>query len=311
MVGSEGTLAFVASATFRTVPVHRHAATGLLVFDTLNAAMAAMPALVAAGPAAVELLDAAALRVAQRDPKADAALRALAVRGHAALLVEWQESAPDALADRVAAAGPVLADLPLTTPARLSGEPAARAALWHIRKGLYAAVAGARPSGTTALLEDIAVPVAALADTCAALADLFGHHRYADSVIFGHAKDGNLHFMLNERFADGVAPARYADFTEELVDLVLGHGGTLKAEHGTGRVMAPVRAPPVRRRAVRRDAGAEDALRPGRGAQPGRAAQRRPDGAPATPEDRADPSRRRWTAASSAATASRSAPAAT
>ncbi|OKI48949.1 FAD-binding and (Fe-S)-binding domain-containing protein [Micromonospora sp. CB01531] len=239
VVGSEGTLAFVAAATFRTVPAHRHAATGLLVFDTLAAAMAAMPVLVAAGPAAIELLDAAALRVAQRDPKADAALRGLAVRDHAALLVEWQESDPDALAERVAAAGPVLAELPLTTPARLSGEAAARAALWHIRKGLYAAVAGARPSGTTALLEDIAVPVAALADTCAALADLFDRHRYEESVIFGHAKDGNLHFMLNERFAHGEAPARYADFTEEMVDLVLGHGGTLKAEHGTGRVMAP------------------------------------------------------------------------
>ncbi|MEU4591326.1 FAD-binding oxidoreductase, partial [Micromonospora aurantiaca (nom. illeg.)] len=107
VVGSEGTLAFVASATFRTVPVHRHAATGLLVFDTLGAAMAAMPALVAAGPAAIELLDAAALRVAQRDPKADATLRGLAVRGHAALLAEWQESDPAALADRVADAGPV------------------------------------------------------------------------------------------------------------------------------------------------------------------------------------------------------------
>ncbi|NES27488.1 FAD-binding protein [Micromonospora terminaliae] len=239
VVGSEGTLAFVAAATFRTVPVHRHAATGLLVFDTLGAAMAAMPALVAAGPAAVELLDAAALRVAQRDPRADAALRGLAVRDHAALLVEWQESDPEALAERVAAARPVLADLPLTTPARLSGEAAARAALWHIRKGLYAAVAGARPSGTTALLEDVAVPVDALAATCAALADLFDRHRYEESVIFGHAKDGNLHFMLNERFAGGAAPARYADFTEEMVDLVLGHGGTLKAEHGTGRVMAP------------------------------------------------------------------------
>ncbi|MDZ5443118.1 FAD-binding and (Fe-S)-binding domain-containing protein [Micromonospora sp. 4G57] len=239
VVGSEGTLAFVAAATFRTVPVHRHAATGLLVFDDLARAMAAMPALVAAGPAAVELLDAAALRVAQLDPQADAALRGLAVREHAALLVEWQEADPDALADRVDAARPVLADLPLSAPARLSGEAAARAALWHIRKGLYAAVAGARPSGTTALLEDIAVPVDALAETCAELADLFARHRYEESVIFGHAKDGNLHFMLNERFSGGEAPERYAAFTEEMVDAVLAHGGTLKAEHGTGRVMAP------------------------------------------------------------------------
>ena len=239
VVGSEGTLAFVAAATFRTVPVHRHAATGLLIFDTLGQAMAAMPTLVAAGPAAIELLDAESLRVAQLDPQADAALRGLAVREHAALLIEWQETDPEVLADLVAAARPVLADLPLTSPARLSGEAAARAALWHIRKGLYAAVAGARPSGTTALLEDIAVPVATLADTCAELAELFGRHRYEQSVIFGHAKDGNLHFMLNERFTGGEAPERYTVFTEEMVDAVLAHGGTLKAEHGTGRVMAP------------------------------------------------------------------------
>ncbi|MEH1014026.1 FAD-binding and (Fe-S)-binding domain-containing protein [Micromonospora sp. CPCC 206060] len=248
VVGSEGTLAFVAEATFRTVPVHPHAATGLLLFDTLQQAMAAMPDLVAAGPAAIELLDTVALRVAQLDPQADRTLRDLPVRQHAALLMEWQESDPDALADRVHAAGDLLAGLPLAGPARLSGEPAARAALWHIRKGLYATVAGARPSGTTALLEDVAVPVAALADTCVELTALFDRYGYTDNVIFGHAKDGNLHFMLTERFEHGEPPDRYAAFTEDMADAVLARGGTLKAEHGTGRVMAPY---------VRRQFGAE------------------------------------------------------
>jgi D-lactate dehydrogenase len=233
VIGSEGTLAFVAEATFRTVAVQPHAATGLLVFAGLHDAMAAMPELVAAGPAAVELLDAASLRVAQADPQADADLRGLTVAGHAALLVEWQQTSPEALQDRVADARPLLAG------ATLSTDPAIRSALWHIRKGLYATVAGARPSGTTALLEDIAVPVPALADTCAGLTELFDRHGYSGSVTFGHAKDGNLHFMLTERFPGGEAPARYAAFTEDLVDLVLGAGGTLKAEHGTGRVMAP------------------------------------------------------------------------
>jgi D-lactate dehydrogenase len=239
VVGSEGTLAFVAEATFRTVPVHPHAVAGLLVFPTLHAAMASMPALVGAGPAAIELLDAAALRVAQADPQADAALRGLRVDRHAALLVEWQAPDPGALAAATGDAARVLADLPLWTPAALTGEAGPRAALWHIRKGLYAAVAGARPSGTTALLEDIAVPVPALAQTCEALVGLMTGHGYAGSVVFGHAKDGNLHFMLTEEFRTGQAPDRYAAFTEDLVDLVLGLGGTLKAEHGTGRVMAP------------------------------------------------------------------------
>ncbi|MDR8410181.1 FAD-binding oxidoreductase [Nonomuraea sp. 3-1Str] len=237
VIGSEGTLAFVAEAVLRTVPAHRQAATGLLILPTLRAATAALPRLVAAGPAAVELLDAESLRVAQTDPRADDVLRALTVDRHAALLVEWQESDVDVLAEHERAAGQAFAELELAAPARLSRDTGGRAALWHIRKGLYASVAGARPSGTTALLEDVAVPVPALADLCDDLTELFAKHHYERSVIFGHAKDGNLHFMLNERF--GADLERYADFTEDMVAAVLDRGGTLKAEHGTGRVMAP------------------------------------------------------------------------
>ena len=236
VVGSEGTLGFVAEAVFRTVPVHPAATTGLVVFGTLRAATAAVPELVAAGPAAVELLDAESLRVAQADPRADDLLLSLAVQRHAALLVEWQEPHAELLADRERAAGRLFASWDLAVPARLDRDARGRAALWHIRKGLYATVAGARPSGSVALLEDVAVPVPALADLCDDLTGLFDRHRYERSVVFGHAKDGNLHFMLNERFGD---VARYAVFTEDLVGAVLGRGGTLKAEHGTGRVMAP------------------------------------------------------------------------
>lgn len=127
----------------------------------------------------------------------------------------------------------------MSGPAGLTGEASERAALWHMRKGLYASVAGGRPPGATALLEDVAVPVSALAATCTKLTALFGQHGYEGSVIFGHAKDGNLHFMLIEQFAHGNAADRYAAFTEDMVDLILGYGGTLKAEHGTGRVIAP------------------------------------------------------------------------
>ncbi|GAA0241369.1 FAD-binding and (Fe-S)-binding domain-containing protein [Cryptosporangium japonicum] len=237
VVGSEGTLAFVAEATFRTVPRHAHAATGLLLFDDLAAATGALPTLVDAGFATIELLDATSLRVAQRDPLAVGALRALAVRDHAALLVEFQEPDADTLADRVA--GTVLDGLPLAAPATLSRDATERAALWHIRKGLYTTVAGARPSGTTALLEDVAVPVPELLPVCRSLTALFEEHRYTGSVIFGHAKDGNIHFLLNENFDRPDLVERYLAFTDDMVDLVLGHGGTLKAEHGTGRIMAP------------------------------------------------------------------------
>lgn len=239
VVGSEGTLAFVAEATFRTLPALTHLATGFLIFNDLDSATAALPDLVESGFAAIELLDATSLRVAQRDPRASGNLAELDVVSHAALLVEHQADSAEALTDLVELSRALLERLPLSTPAELRTDAPSRAALWHIRKGLYASVAGNRPIGTTALLEDIAVPVAALLSTCQQLVRLFDKHGYDDSVIFGHAKDGNVHFMLNERFGDAASVDRYVAFTDEMVEMVLGNNGTLKAEHGTGRIMAP------------------------------------------------------------------------
>jgi len=239
MVGSEGTLGFISSATMRTVPVRSHVATGFLVFDSLRAATSSLPELLSCGLAAIEVLDATSLRVAQRDPAAGRALPGLQVDQHAGLLVEFQEQTEADLREGVERADRVLAGLDLALPGELTTAATTRADLWHVRKGLYAAVAGARPSGTTALLEDVAVPVPELAGTCEALTRLFDRHGYQESVIFGHAKDGNIHFMLNEQFDGRSSGTRLAAFTEDMVQLILQTGGTLKAEHGTGRMMAP------------------------------------------------------------------------
>lgn len=239
MVGSEGTLGFVAEATFATVPLHPHAATALLVFENLGAATAALVDINATGPATVELMDAASLRAARLDPASRAALPEFEIVDHCALLVEYQDAHAAELADACARAELLFSRLPLARAAVLSQDPATRESLWRVRKGLYATVAGARPSGTTALLEDVAVPVAQLSETCAALTRLFESHGYVGAVIFGHAKDGNLHFLLNEDFSEPANVARYRAFTEDMVDLVLAASGTLKAEHGTGRIMAP------------------------------------------------------------------------
>ena len=239
IIGSEGTLAFVAEATFHTVPAYSHLATGLLIFESLADATRSLPGLVTAGFAAIELMDATSLRVAQRDPEATAELKAISVKKHAVLLVEFQEATAEALAAKVSAVSSLLKSLPLVKPAELASDPISRNQMWHIRKGLYATVAGNRPTGTTALLEDIAVPVSELLATCEELTELFAKHGYTETVIFGHARDGNIHFMLNEEFEKPEKLQRYKAFTEDMVELVLSHCGTLKAEHGTGRMMAP------------------------------------------------------------------------
>lgn len=238
-VGSEGTLAFVAEATFRTVPIRPAVATTLAVFPTLDAATRALPALVSTGVATLELMDATSLRVGQRLAGTPAAIHGFEATTQAALLVEYHADDLDTLRSLADSGSRVLGGEDLRTPAVFSSDPAQRAAAWTFRKGLYASVAGARPSGTTALLEDVVVPVARLADTCEGLQQLFARFGYSDSVIFGHAKDGNIHFMLTDRFEGAKALGRFEGFTEAMVDLVLDAGGNLKAEHGTGRAMAP------------------------------------------------------------------------
>ncbi|MDJ0376954.1 FAD-binding and (Fe-S)-binding domain-containing protein [Cryobacterium sp. PH31-L1] len=239
IVGSEGTLGFVAEAVFRTVAKLAHVTTSLMIFDDLEAANAALPALVSTGAATLELMDALSLKVGQSLPDAPPIIAGLAVRAHAALLVEYHADSPELLTDLQATGETLAGSLGLSSPAHFSADAAARAQMWHLRKGLYAAVAGARPQGTTALLEDVVVPVPALGRTCIELISLFDKYAYRDSVIFGHAKDGNIHFMLTDSFAGSASLDRYRDFTEDMVSLVLGEGGSLKAEHGTGRVMAP------------------------------------------------------------------------
>jgi len=239
IIGSEGTLAFVAEATYRTVAIKPKITTALAVFPDVGAATRALPALVATRAATLELMDATSLRVGQSFADAPPQILGFEVTDQAALLIEYQAMEDGELADLSAAGTRLLAELPLLAPATLSRDAAERALAWKLRKGLYTAVAGARPSGTTALLEDIVVPVPQLAPTCDALQELFAKYAYSDSVIFGHAKDGNIHFMLTDRFEGDAALGRFTGFTEEMVDLVLDAGGNLKAEHGTGRVMAP------------------------------------------------------------------------
>ena len=238
IVGSEGTLAFIAEVTFRTIPLLQKSATGLLIFNNLGDATSALPVLKSSNAAVIELLDTSSLRVAQREHMADSVLGGITFDRHAALLLEYQDSNSEGLSAQVAQAMNVLKDLPIPATT-LSTDSAIRNELWYARKGLYAAVAGNRPSGTTAILEDIAVPMSGLHETTMQLAQLLEKHRYRESVIFGHAKDGNIHFLLNEEFDKPECIQRYQDFTEDMVSLVLGQRGSLKAEHGTGRIMAP------------------------------------------------------------------------
>ncbi len=234
VVGSEGTLAFIAEATFRTLPLPRHRATALLIFPAVEAAGQAVAPLADSGAAAIEIMDAISLRrLAHLLPQP------LPAGEPAALLVEYQDADPARLEQRLAMARPLLPGFALATPAAFTRDGNEQGRLWSARKGLFPSVGALRRAGTAVVIEDITFPVARLAEGIRRLRALFVRHGYDDAVVFGHAKDGNLHFTLTPDMALADERRRYDGFMHDLADLVLGMDGHLKGEHGTGRNMAP------------------------------------------------------------------------
>jgi D-lactate dehydrogenase len=236
MVGSEGTLGFVAEMTMKAVPEPPARATALVFFTELEDAGASVAPLAEAGADALEILDSASLRSisGQRE------LPFQVERRHAALLVEFRRADEARLATAIEAARSILGRFRLVEPPRFTSGAEERARMWQLRKGLAATTGAMRPTGTAFLTEDVAVPVGRLAEAILDFQGLFERHGVPDTVIFGHAKDGNLHFVLAEDVRSPEAVERYGAFVQGLVDIVVNkYDGAIKAEHGSGRNMAP------------------------------------------------------------------------
>lgn len=239
LVGAEGTLAFISEALMNTVPDYEYKSTALLYFPDIYAACQAIVPLRNAGAEAVELMDRASLRAIEMLAGMPAIVKSLPPLA-AALLVEFQENKPELLQDRVNAFLAFVPDLNLLYEPAFTTEHEEQAFLWKVRKGLFPAVGAVRASGTSVILEDLAFPVEKLGDAIIDLQKLFNEFGYYNAIIFGHAKDGNLHFVITQSFNEATEVDRYDKFMRQVVNLVISrYDGTLKAEHGTGRNMAP------------------------------------------------------------------------
>ena len=239
MIGSEGTLGFIAEITYRTVPEHPHKASALVFFADVAAACEAVARLKSEPVDAVEIMDRAALRSVQEKPGMPAELAGLPDSA-AALLIETRGESAAALAGNVAHIQAALASVSALGDVSFTDVPQEFARLWQIRKGMFPSVGAVREAGTTVVIEDIAFPVPRLADGTVELQRLFARHGYHDAIIFGHALEGNLHFVITPDFGDAGEVERYRGFMDELCHLVVEkYDGSLKAEHSTGRNIAP------------------------------------------------------------------------
>ena len=237
MVGSEGTLAFLAGVTMRTEREYEHKASAMVYFSDIGEASRAVVEM-------RKLQDAAGERIVHSaemlDRKSLASVGDTTGERLTALLTETKAHTPEELAANVARIGELLGRFALYVPARFTDDPAEQAKYWAVRSGIFPAVGGSRPAGTTCLSEDVAFHIEDLPRATAELQALIARHGY-DACIYGHALEGNYHFIINQSFSTPAEVARYEALMNDVAELVVGrYDGSLKAEHGTGRNMAPL-----------------------------------------------------------------------
>jgi len=239
MVGSEGTLGFISAVTYDTVPDHPHKASALVVFPDVETCCLAVPVLKQQPVSAVELLDRRSLRSVEHKAGMPEWVKKLSPAA-CALLIESRAASQSLLHEQVNLIMASIAHFPVEKQVDFSEDPVVYNQLWKIRKDTFPAVGAVRQTGTTVIIEDVTFPVERLAEGVNRLIELLDKHRYDEAILFGHALEGNLHFVFTQGFDDPAQVARYEAFMGEVAQLVaVEFGGALKAEHGTGRNMAP------------------------------------------------------------------------
>jgi D-lactate dehydrogenase len=239
MIGSEGTLGFIAEINYKTVIEHPFKASSLMIFPDVESACNAVSLIKNTPVSAVELIDRAGLRSVESQKGMPDYLKVLN-NDVCALLVETVAGDKIEINRNIETIRNSINDLPVERAVSFTDIPAEYEQLWKIRKGLFPSIGAMRRTGTTVIIEDVAFPVVSLAEATTDLQKLLKKFRYYEAVIFGHALEGNLHFVFTQDFNDPEEISRYSNLMAEVSDLVVHkYDGSLKAEHGTGRNMAP------------------------------------------------------------------------
>ena len=241
-IGSEGTLGFVSEIVYNTVEDVPYKGCGLMFFKTLNDASLAVVALANMGRdkvVAAEMMDYQSLKAVQSLDNVPEFVREVP-EGTSAILFQTESYSKETVDKNLAFIKDKLKDIPTAIPSLYSQDAKEYDSWWAIRKGILPIVGGQRRKGTTVITEDVCFQIEDFTKGIEMLTELFHKYDFVDGgVIFGHALSGNVHFNITPDFSDPKDTKNFGDLVKEMSERVSGFGGSLKAEHGTGRMVAP------------------------------------------------------------------------
>jgi len=239
LVGSEGTLAIVTSATLKAIPLPGGSAEFVAAFDTLaDALRAGLTLREADGVVSCDLLDQRLLSLSRtalaRSPVAvPPTVAAVLVAGFEADTPATALAAAEAAFARIRAAFPLA---PLADPtATDSGVSAVRGFRAAAASGLYAGAARARP---TAFVEDVAVPGEELVRFVSGANEILRRNHLSGPFLV-HILAGVVHTRPLVDLADPEDRRRMWAVAEQMHTLAIALGGTVSGQHGTGLARTP------------------------------------------------------------------------
>ncbi len=222
-VGSEGTLGVITEATLRLRPRPPEASTVVATFaSVVDAGRAVSRVVTMVRPAALELMDRAALRAVE-------AVQPMGLDPEAAALVLART---DGSVDEARRIAQVCEEAGAAYVAH-TDDPDEGELLMGARR---MAIPCVERLGTV-LIEDVGVPVPRIPELLAEVARIAVEHDTAIPVI-GHAGDGNFHPLVTYDATDPEAAARAAAAFDAVMEAALALGGTITGEHGVGVLKA-------------------------------------------------------------------------
>lgn len=227
LAGSEGTLAVMRRATVNLVPKPKHTILGVISYESIVDACDDVPRLLGFDPSAVELIPEMIIRFARSVPSFASQMGWMVGDPAAMLVIEFSGDQPQVLKERLRRLGGLL------TIAESAEE---QTQVWNIRKmGLGILDSRQRSARPAAFIEDCAVPVERLGEFVGEVVRIMREHG-TEGGIYAHASGGCLHIrpILDLQRGEGVRALR--SIGEQVLNLVLGLGGSMSSEHGDGIV---------------------------------------------------------------------------